>query len=526
MPSSGRKHRHLQQQHRLEHFDGEKRKGTLSPTPLPESPQSPAVSPHPYHPNHKPARLDPEHRATSGSSQVSDMTMDDFGAHESTLEYSDTSDENREEASAYFLHPGSHLLGGERGSSGESSFRDLKSHGSKSSRIVRFASNRSANKTSLAFSADDEFDDEENDERPIHRSQATLPSTDPRSRQPKKKNWVTNLAYSFRSPAQGDHRKRAETNARTHRPQQSSSTMEYPHSSHIPWREQHLFSSDGSRSSISDRWERSPLLQAGQRQGAGVYGGDYSAVGRPPVDHPLKGAKIKTDGGGDREQQDQILKPNPLKRGTAATISAYFLMDYEAGRPPTLTSNFDQITPSQLKVYRIHFSWIWRNLGINLAILVLFMAHTQNRTSTALMHTYSILLLFMDIWMVQELYEHGDHMHGNHADRFLVRPLILFLVVLWLESWFWLLSLSSDDPDIFTPFMASAVFKPVVFFYVSQKARHALEALIRIGRIVTRVLVLEMFLILTFAAIACRAFRGFDSFENLSTAWVSLFECK
>jgi hypothetical protein len=201
-------------------------------------------------------------------------------------------------------------------------------------------------------------------------------------------------------------------------------------------------------------------------------------------------------------------------------------MDYEAGRPPTLSSNFEKITPGQLKVYQIHFSWIWRNIGINLAILVLFLAHTQNRLVTAMMHTFAILFFFVDIWMTDELYGSDDSQQRSHTDRHLVPPLVLFLVVLWLESWILAMGLSTTDPGIEIPIMACAVFKPLVFFYVSQKARHALEALLRIGRIVTRLLMLEMFLILIFAAVACRMFRGYDSFENLSTAWISLFECK
>jgi hypothetical protein len=72
--------------------------------------------------------------------------------------------------------------------------------------------------------------------------------------------------------------------------------------------------------------------------------------------------------------------------------------------------------------------------------------------------------------------------------------------------------------------LMSSVFKPIVLFYVSSQARHALEALRRILYMVIRVLIMESLLILMFAAVGCRLFAGYEQFENLSTAWISLFE--
>lgn len=83
------------------------------------------------------------------------------------------------------------------------------------------------------------------------------------------------------------------------------------------------------------------------------------------------------------------------------------------------------------------------------------------------------------------------------------------------------------EPNRASPPLISSIFKPLVFFYVSAKARDSLEALWRISRIVARVLIIEFGLILTFSAVACRLFGSkHDSFYNLSTSWVSLFECK
>ena len=72
----------------------------------------------------------------------------------------------------------------------------------------------------------------------------------------------------------------------------------------------------------------------------------------------------------------------------------------------------------------------------------------------------------------------------------------------------------------------SGSLKPIALFYLSNKAKNALEALNRIFRIVLRVLVMELFLILCFATVACQLYSTYDSFHDLSTSWLSLFQCK
>ena len=63
---------------------------------------------------------------------------------------------------------------------------------------------------------------------------------------------------------------------------------------------------------------------------------------------------------------------------------------------------------------------------------------------------------------------------------------------------------------LFTPdielILLSTIFKPLILYYVSSQARDTLEALRRIMRIVIRVLLMELLLILMFAAIVCRLF--------------------
>jgi hypothetical protein len=199
-------------------------------------------------------------------------------------------------------------------------------------------------------------------------------------------------------------------------------------------------------------------------------------------------------------------------------------MDYEAGRPPTLSANFDRITQWQLQIYRMHFSWAWRLFGVALPTVVLFLAHSQSNLVTALMHSYAILFFLIEVWMREQLYAQEPSSDEYHSERRLNRPLLLFFILLGLESWIWYIF--PPDPEAKVPALVSSIFKPVVFFYISLKARHALEGLSMITQIVARVIMIEMMLILAFAAVGCQLFREYESFKDLSASWLSLFERK
>ncbi len=438
--------------------------------------------------------------------------MDEFsGTHDSVFEYSDTSGEEREDA--YFMSktaPGGarKLLGEDRGYSGESAFRSLRPNGTRSSRVLKYSADASADSQVGA----------------IDESGAAIhPSLSPKhyelsSRNATLKSWVESLAYSFRSPKDLPRLKGAPPHSTKHQAKPSWGTMEYPHTAIMPWRN----SVDNPTTSYSahrgsDRLERVPLILQ-ESIAKPVYGSDYTQIGG----QHYKGNNGKSS---DREKIEPKTRPITLKsKSTAATVAAFFLMDYEAGRPPTLSSNFDTITLWQLQIYRVQFSWMWRLLGINLSIIVLFLAHSQSRLVTALMHTYAITFFFIEVWMREQLYAFEPSSDSYHTERRLNRPLVLFLLVLGLESWVWYIF--PPDPQAEVPALVSSVFKPVVFFYVSLKARHALEGLSRITRIVTRVLMIEMLLILAFASVGCQLFHKYESFKDLSSSWLSLFECK
>jgi len=102
----------------------------------------------------------------------------------------------------------------------------------------------------------------------------------------------------------------------------------------------------------------------------------------------------------------------------------------------------------------------------------------------------------------------------------IVIPLILFGILLVSEN---IGRVLLTEPNSSLVLMTS-VFKPLILFYVSYKARNALEALSRIIRIVSRVIAMELLLILMFAAVGVRLFNYSQEFETLSRSWLSLFE--
>lgn len=96
-------------------------------------------------------------------------------------------------------------------------------------------------------------------------------------------------------------------------------------------------------------------------------------------------------------------------------------------------------------------------------------------------------------------------------------PLLWMLLVLTLETWMKMMVPRKT-------FVWTGCFKPIVFFYASSKARDALTALYYVSRIVFRVIFIELFLLLSFAAMACHLYFCFESYRDLPTSFLSLFE--
>jgi hypothetical protein len=146
----------------------------------------------------------------------------------------------------------------------------------------------------------------------------------------------------------------------------------------------------------------------------------------------------------------------------------------------------------------------------------------------------------------------------NNRARHWKLPLVWMLLGVTLETWMKLIVYKKK-------FVWTGCFKPIVFFYASSKARDgeknilclscyflyvipffpwftekclvllfffllfllafsALTALYHVSRIVFRVIFIELFLLLSFASMACHLYFRFDSYRDLPTSFLSLFE--
>ena len=206
----------------------------------------------------------------------------------------------------------------------------------------------------------------------------------------------------------------------------------------------------------------------------------------------------------------------------AISIAACFLTDYEAGRSPTLSSDFHNISDFQLRVYRFQHSFCWRWLGLYPAMFFIFMANFPSQIWTAALHVEAVLIFLVDMnirrhFCTKEWCLHDDSQKELHFHK----AALVFLVVHGIQSCLWFFWYHAEES--FATLVVS-LFKPLLFFYISPRARAALEALIRIGRTLARVVAIELFLILTFAAVACRLYYNEDGFQSLAMSWLSLFQ--
>lgn len=212
----------------------------------------------------------------------------------------------------------------------------------------------------------------------------------------------------------------------------------------------------------------------------------------------------------------------------AIQISAIFLRDYERARAPTLPHNFldSNRLEYMLMIHKWKYSWTWQVM-IYLAIIAFLIASCYEGDSASLaipfgINMYAIVVFGVDIILLQELVnpslQDDDPYIYSRAYKWTL-PLSILLFFLSCEMLYILLFLPSCPQ-----FLWSSLLKPICLFYVSEKSRQALEALRRIAPIALKVLGIELLLILSFAAVAAHLYTEFDSFRNLSTSWLSLFQ--
>ena len=202
----------------------------------------------------------------------------------------------------------------------------------------------------------------------------------------------------------------------------------------------------------------------------------------------------------------------------SAAIAACCIMDYEDGQMPTLSNNFSGITRRQLLLYRVKHSCYWKIFGLSLATILLFIPSFNHRLLTFVLHTFSILVFAMDLYIIDQLFDDEKRIASR---RLLFDSMKVFLVLTSLQT---LLELFFPNVFMVHAFaLCVSVCKPIVFYYQSRRARDAMEALIRISKKLLRVLLIEMILILVFATVACRLYHNHESFQSLPEAWISLF---
>jgi hypothetical protein len=292
-------------------------------------------------------------------------------------------------------------------------------------------------------------------------------------------------------------------------------------------------------STISKEQQQQQQHQKSNERGQQVYG---------EMTPLLTSATASASGSAASAKERSRAAPNPMadvgvdvSAGVVdhnfVVVAAAFLQDYEANRPPALSSELSNITETQLLLHSVKFSAPF-SLLLTIATVALFASSglesfaddIQSRIILTALNLFSLAVFGVDMWIRNEFrsnHYHYSHRHPNRpigrgrssrSER-LIKPIILFSVVLALENLARLVITQRDSLVLFSSF-----FKPMVLFYASSQARDALEALRRIIRIVVRVLVIELLLILMFAAVACRLFQDYERFQDLSTAWLSLFE--
>lgn len=311
----------------------------------------------------------------------------------------------------------------QRNDSGESAFREIKRTGSRSSHIMQFADSRkdsfsdsegiAVDLTGDLFldshNEDDDEDDGGDDESEAEAPKAKRSGTHGRS------TWIKRVAYAFRSPS-GIHdpdRKRLQHTSDNLDPQpkhpssngngDTATALPKPTHNRMPSGSTTEYATallrypSQPKSVIADLhvscYETSPLLAGHKQSSIPNYYSKDDPRQQPAVTNIGSRSTTIATGNGSTDNNAHIRMTAPVtsaaprflfsSRRTAVQVAAFFLMDYEAGRPPTLSSQFDSITKEQLRLYRIHFSWSWRML-VNIAVAILFLSHTQDLLMTAM----------------------------------------------------------------------------------------------------------------------------------------------
>ena len=290
-----------------------------------------------------------------------------------------------------------------------------------------------------------------------------------------------------------------------------SKTCEFPHTLSLS---NMATLSSGRKSGRTDVGEKQPLLW--QREG-------HKGLNITPTSYAPK----------------RPFDPDNEAEKRAARIAVAFLQDYEISRACTLPDDLDSIKESQLFCRQVRYSTKWK-LMLYIAAFGLFSTSIfegngdpTSKTLFLLLFYFSSLVFVLDMLMrhyyLNATAKSSDYSSGQtlnkkiyiHARQSNQRqwtiPLVLLLTVCTAEA-----SLALFENRVFF----SGAFKPIVLFYLSSHARDALEALSIVAPVVLQVILMELFIILSFAATATYMYFEYSPFKNLTESFVSLYECK
>jgi len=159
-------------------------------------------------------------------------------------------------------------------------------------------------------------------------------------------------------------------------------------------------------------------------------------------------------------------------------IAAIFLRDYENSRPHSLPSSIGAITPLQLFVHRVRYSFVWQYIG-STAIACLFLSSCFDGESTddrignnsqfaltlfaALVFTADVTMRTIHDGSVEAGIDAAHHARKTRARRWKL-PTVIMLFAVTVETY---VKTAEEGKAV----VWTGCFKPIVFFYASSKAR-------------------------------------------------------
>ena len=250
------------------------------------------------------------------------------------------------------------------------------------------------------------------------------------------------------------------------------------------------------------------------------------------------------------EKRKEKLKHN----NKALEIASKFLLDYEESRSSSLPPDLHAITCYHLYVHTIKYSYLWNVLRW-FSCFALFLSSAIEVSEKNVLWlctlTFVPIIFFcidiaMQYYLTNQIYMYNlkqqeKHMNEEEQDNYLHHqrisrsqtiwsiPLLIFFLCLYAETIYKMIHFKrmGDSKNII---IWTSIFKPLLFFYISTKARNALDALynaIFLG--VMNAICIEFLFIFVFGILAYQLFYIYNfeddnTFYDAGVSFVSMFE--